>query len=146
MNQQNKNNMSDEEYPDSPENRNEAPYQEHDPLAPTEPGQEGEAAEEHAGHDVRAILEAQVEALSTELDKTKDQMLRAVAEAENTRKRLLREREDVRKYAVSDFAKDLLDFSDNFRRALESVPPELKEADERIANVLTGVEAMEKNC
>lgn len=85
-----------------------------------------------------------IAALQAELGQAKDQMLRAMAEAENTRKRLLREREDVRKYAVSDFARDMLDFSDNFRRALGAIPEDLKGLDERIKAVIEGIEAMEK--
>lgn len=85
-----------------------------------------------------------IAALQAELGQAKDQMLRAVAEAENTRKRLMREREDVRKYAISDFARDMLDFSDNFRRALGAIPEDLKALDERIKGVIEGIEAMEK--
>lgn len=96
-----------------------------DPLAPTD------------------IDQKKTDALEKELDQTKDQMMRALAEAENTRRRSLKDREDIRKYAVSEFAKDLLDFSDNFQRALEAIPAELMESDERIKNVLTGINAME---
>ena len=52
---------------------------------------------------------------------TKDRLLRALAETENVRRRAQREREDARKYAASNFAKDLLDVADNLRRALGSV-------------------------
>lgn len=88
--------------------------------------------------------EDRVSALENELHQAKDQMLRAMAEADNTRKRLLKEREDIRKYAVSDFARDMLGFSDNFKRALDSIPEGLAETDERIKNVITGVETMGK--
>ncbi len=108
------------------------------PLAPTDPEAE-QMVPENAGDDTG---EARIKALEDELDRARDQALRAVAEAENTRKRLLREREDVRKYAVADFARDLLDFADNFRRALDSLPAEAAESDERIKNVMTGIEAM----
>lgn len=82
-------------------------------------------------------------ALEDELRKTKEQLLRAVAETENVRKRAERERQDATKYAVSSFAKDLLDFSDNFRRAIDSVPEELKSDDGPIKSVLEGIMAME---
>ncbi len=95
-----------------------------------------------SGSDVDPAQQ-QIETLLAELDKTKDQMMRALAEAENTRRRSIKDREDVRKYAVSEFARDLLDFSDNFGRALGSIPPELMDLDERLKNVLTGIEAME---
>ena len=52
--------------------------------------------------------EERVEALERELAEAKDRMLRALAETENTRRRAQREREDALKYAVSNFARDLL--------------------------------------
>lgn len=102
----------------------------------------------NVGGDPAADDPAQTEgdkiaALEAELDKAKDQMMRALADAENTRRRGLKDREDIRKYAVAEFARDLLDFSDNFGRALESLPKDLMEADERLKNVLTGIQAME---
>jgi len=87
---------------------------------------------------------SRIEALTAELGQMRDQMLRALAEAENTRKRLVRERDDVRKYAVTDFARDLLDFSDNFRRALAAIPHDLAATDDRVKSVIDGVTAMEK--
>lgn len=121
--------------------------QEQDDLAP-EPESSYQGANESDGEPEQSAPNAgadeRAEALQAELDQAKDQMLRAVAEAENTRKRLLREREDVRKYAIADFARDLLDFSDNFRRALDSIPAEAKE-EELVKNVVSGVEAMEKS-
>src|SRR6266516_2094479 len=55
--------------------------------------------------------------VETELADTKDRLLRALAEAENVRRRFQREREDSQKYAVSGCAKDLLSAADNLRRA-----------------------------
>jgi molecular chaperone GrpE len=52
----------------------------------------------------------------------KDQVLRALAEAENTRRRAQKEREETSKYAVSNFAREMLNVSDNFRRALDATP------------------------
>lgn len=87
---------------------------------------------------------AKIAALEEDVRTAKDQALRALAEAENTRRRALKEREDIRKYAVADFARDLLDFADNFRRAIESIPADLAGGDERIKSVVTGIEAMER--
>ena len=44
----------------------------------------------------------------TQLAQTKDQLLRALAEVENTRRRAQREVEDARKYSVANFARDVL--------------------------------------
>lgn len=51
----------------------------------------------------------------------KDRLLRAVAEMENLRKRSERERTDAGKYAISNFARDMLVVGDNLARALETV-------------------------
>lgn len=116
-----------------------------DPENPPPDGEpEGGAPAPEAPQPQADGSDERIAALQAELGQAKDQMLRAMAEAENTRKRLLREREDVRKYAVSDFARDMLDFSDNFRRALTAIPEDLKALDERIKGVIEGIEAMEK--
>jgi len=59
-----------------------------------------------------------------QIAKLKDQLLRALAEAENMRRRSKREIEDARKYAVANFARDVLTVADNLRRALDAVPSE----------------------
>jgi molecular chaperone GrpE len=94
--------------------------------------------------DEAARVAGVIEALQAEVAAAKDQTLRALADAENTRKRALKEREDAGKYAISAFARDLLEFSDNFHRAMDAIPAEVK-ADERIVAVITGIEAMEKD-
>jgi molecular chaperone GrpE len=85
-----------------------------------------------------------IAALQAEVEQAKDQALRALADAENTRKRALKEREDAGKYAISAFARDLLEFSGNFDRALAAIPQEIR-TDERIAAVVIGIEAMAKD-
>jgi len=85
-----------------------------------------------------------VAALQSEIAAMKDQMLRALAEAENTRRRAQKEREDAGKYAVTSFARDMLNVADNFRRALDAVPAEMRAADDQVKNLLAGVEATEK--
>lgn len=102
---------------------------------------EDQAATPEGGFDA----EVQIAALKQEIADQKDRMMRALAEAENTRKRALKDREDAIKFASAGFARDLLDFSDNFRRALESIPDEVKAAaDERMKSVFDGMEAMER--
>jgi molecular chaperone GrpE len=87
--------------------------------------------------------EARLAALEAELADTKDRLLRALAETENVRRRLQRERDDAQKYAVSGFAKDLLSAVDNLRRALDAVP-ESEVADQRTRLLLDGVAATER--
>lgn len=72
--------------------------------------------------------------LRREAEELRQQMLRALAEAENVRRRAQRDVSDARQYAVTSFARDLLNVADNFARAVASVqhveaqslPPELK--------------------
>ncbi len=97
-----------------------------------QPAEAGPAPEERI-----AQLESEVAAL-------KDQLLRAVAETENTRRRAQRDREDASKYAVAGFAKELVTVADNLRRALEAVPAEGREKDEMLKSLAVGVEATER--
>jgi molecular chaperone GrpE len=82
-------------------------------------------------------------AVEAELAETRDRMLRALAETENVRRRLQRERDDARKYAAGDFAKDLLSPVDNLRRALDAMP-EAETTDPRARSLRDGVAATER--
>lgn len=87
----------------------------------------------------------EAEALRAEIAELKDRALRALAETENVRKRAERERTDASQYAISSFARALLPVADNFRRAIESIPPERRAAmDEGTRAILEGVEATER--
>lgn len=90
--------------------------------------------------DLVVLREAELEAQVGEL---KDQLLRALAETENLRRRTQREREDTLKYASASLARDILGVADNLARAIESLSDEDKE-DERIAPLLAGVELTQK--
>ena len=74
----------------------------------------------------------------------KDKLLRALADLENTRRRAAREVSDIRKYAASGLAKELLNVSDNLRRALEIVTEEMREGDDGVKNLVLGIEMVEK--
>ncbi len=103
---------------------------------------EQEQVPEQAGSAPEDFAAARIKALEAELAELKDKAMRALADAENTRRRAVKEREDAGKYAVSSFAKDLLDFSDNFQRALAAIPQDIHD-DERVASVIAGLEAMD---
>jgi len=81
--------------------------------------------------------------LEAELAETKDRLLRALAETENVRRRIERERADASKYGAGTLAKDLLNVADNLRRALDSAPPEQVD-DERMRKLIEGVGATER--
>lgn len=82
--------------------------------------------------------------LKEENAQLKNSLLRALAEAENIRKRSERETKDIRVFAIAGFAKDLLSVIDNLRRATTSVPAEILEQHETIKSVMTGVEMTEQ--
>lgn len=94
--------------------------------------------------DAGPALLAKLQALEAAAAQSNDQLLRTVAEMENLRKRFQREREDATKFAISGFAKDLLDVADTFRRALDAIPADLK-ADDKIKPLVEGIEATERN-
>ncbi|MBU6234844.1 MAG: nucleotide exchange factor GrpE [Alphaproteobacteria bacterium] len=106
-----------------------------------------EAAENHTPQPETPANDAgaqTIAALQAELADAKDKMLRALADAENTRKRAERMQLDTSKYAVTGFARDLLDVADNLRRALDAVPAEQRTSNEALNNLLQGVEATER--
>ena len=92
--------------------------------------------------DVDGAAEGSEPTLEEQLTTTKDQLLRAMAEAENTRKRAAREKEEMAQYAVTNFARDLLSVSDNLNRAIESL--RASEDDASVKSLLEGVEITEK--
>jgi molecular chaperone GrpE len=116
-----------------------------------------EAAAAEAGEgafvDQQAAAEGEAEpdpfqvlvALQKENAELKDKALRAVAEAENTRRRAERERQDAVRYAAAGFARDMVQVSDNLRRAIAALKPEEREASPATVQALIdGVEATER--
>ena len=88
---------------------------------------------------------AVLEALKAENESLKDARLRALAEAENIRRRAEKEKADASQYAVTKFARDMLGIADNFARALAAVPAAVRDAaDPQLKAVLDGVEATDR--
>lgn len=100
---------------------------------------------EHAGAQPTPQAAPQV-ALDpqAEMEKMREQMLRALADAENTRKRAIKEREDASRYAIASFARNMLDVADNMRRALDAIPADLPQVDARIDSLIEGLKATER--
>ena len=78
--------------------------------------------------------------LAGELAEVKDQLLRALAEADNQRKRAAREREEVAKFAIASFARDVLALADDLERALMSAPAAGGDGQASIAALIEGIE------
>ena len=74
----------------------------------------------------------------------KDRLLRILAEQENFRRRVERERDEAIRFAATQLVKDLLQTADNLARALQSVPSELPVENQALQNLLTGVAASER--
>lgn len=85
---------------------------------------------------------APLDALIAERDQWKDRALRAVAEAENTKRRAETQNNDARAYAIQKFARDLLGVADNLERALQAAP---KNADAGEQGLVTGLELTQKS-
>ena len=81
-----------------------------------------------------------LEEICQERDKLKDQLLRALAETENMRRRSEREADSARKYGHTQFARDLVGAIDNLARALESAPKEKESLNDSVKSLLTGIE------
>ncbi len=83
--------------------------------------------------------------LQKENAELKDKALRAVAEAENTRRRAIKEKEDAQRYGAQRFGGDMVQVSDNLRRAIAALKPEDREASpETVKALIDGVEATER--
>ena len=85
-------------------------------------------------------LEEALAALRSDLDAAKQDVLYARAETQNVRRRLEKDVQDARAYAATGFARDILSVSDNLARALDHVPPALRE-DEQAKRFIDGIEA-----
>ena len=98
---------------------------------------------EAGGPEEEAPLESEAERaaiLEAEAAELKDQLLRALAENENLRRRSQRQREEAVRYAAAPLVRDLLAVADNLRRALDSVPAGASAESETLKKLLDGLE------
>lgn len=68
----------------------------------------------------------EIDALRIERDELRDRFIRALADAENARKRADRDRREAEQYGSTRLARDLLPVYDNLRRAIDAVPDDLR--------------------
>ena len=74
-----------------------------------------------------------------------DKLLRALAEAENVRRRAQRDKEDTAKYGIKNFAEGMLGVADNLGRALASIDADARAKDSNLDNLFVGVEMVQKD-
>ncbi len=86
-------------------------------------------------------LQRVVEGLQAENAELQDKHLRAVAEAQNIRRRAQQDVEKERKFGIERFGRDVLSVADNLGRALSALPADV---DPAVKNVITGVQATER--
>jgi molecular chaperone GrpE len=100
-------------------------------------GGTAEAEGQRSVHDVIAALQAEVADF-------KDRWMRAQAETENVRKRYEREKDETAKYAITKFARDIVNVGDNFQRAIDAVPAGAAEREPALKSFLEGVTLTER--
>ena len=90
-----------------------------------------------------ATLDDALNSLRADLEKAQQDMLYARAEVQNVRRRMEKDIQDARAYAATGFARDMLSVADNLARALDHVPPEMRE-DDKLKGFLAGIEATQR--
>ena len=85
-----------------------------------------------------------VDQLQSEKTDLQDKLLRALAEAQNTRRRAQQDVEKERKFGIERFGRDVLSVADNLGRALSALPADLEALDPALRNVIVGVQATDR--
>lgn len=114
----------------------------HNPDTPNDhtPSVEHTSEDDNTVHDIRSggpetsfeepsevdAVAQRIEALEAELATTKERSLRALAEAENTRRRAQKDVEDARSYGGTKLATDMLNVLDNLDRALHAATDDMR--------------------
>jgi molecular chaperone GrpE len=113
---------------------------------------EAESAEEAnsefdtAAPDAGAAAIARIQELEAEIAKIKDQSLRALADAENTKRRAEREVKAAKTFGIEKFAQDMLSVHDNLSRALSTLEgTDKSDLGENAKNLVDGIELTEKD-
>ena len=91
-----------------------------------------------------ATLTEERDKLAAEASDAKDRMLRALAELDNVRRRTEREKAEMSKYAISEFARDVIGMGDDIKRAIDHVPAEAAANDPVLKIFLEGVQLTER--
>ena len=114
-------------------------------LPSSENEDSGDLDDTSIAEDLEPISDAdKIETLQLELVESNDKLLRALAEAENVRRRSIRDKEDFIKRANANFAKEILTVSDNIRRALDNTDELMLEDNEAMRNFVEGIKIIDK--
>ncbi len=151
--------MSNEKKTEQAPETNEAPQRE-DPFARSDAQQEAkqaETADQAAQQDEASGKDAHAEAAEAHMSQAneagspeerirdlEERLKRAIAEQENVRKRMEREKDDIARYAIANFAREVLGIADNIQRAIQAVPRDAAEMDAALKTFLDGIEVTER--
>lgn len=102
------------------------------------------AQQAEAAQNMQAELQ-QLADLKAENAELRDKVLRTMAEMENLRRRTEREKTDIAKYAISEFARDAVSIGDHLRRAIEAAHKEPLDENPALKTFLEGVEVTERD-
>ena len=108
-----------------------------------EDAEEIDSKEDISLNENKNKISEEIEALKEELAEEKDSKLRALADVENMRRRMEKEKQENARYGASNLARGLFSILDNFDRALKASPKELKnkkEIEKNYASLHEGVE------
>jgi molecular chaperone GrpE len=119
---------------------------ENDPESPQQDAPTDETAPDAATPENQDIPveNEQTSDPAAEIAALNDKLLRTLAEGENLRRRAQREREDTAKFAITNFARDILSVADNLQRALASLPETPPDAEDAIDAFADGVKLTER--
>ena len=95
------------------------------------------------GEEEGNVLEEALASLKADLEAAKQETLYARAEIQNVRRRAEKDMQDARNYAATGFARDILSVADNLARAIQAVPPDLRE-DDKFKGLVAGIEATQR--
>ena len=90
-------------------------------------------------------LKINFKTLQNDLKKVKEDNLRYLAEIDNLRKRFDKEREDTFKYAVTEFANEIILVVDNFSRVMESISSINKNSNDNVKPLIDGIDLIFKD-
>jgi molecular chaperone GrpE len=97
-----------------------------------------------AAKSAATALADRVAELESEAVTLKEDRLRALAEAENARRRAQKDREEASRYGAAGLARDILSVADNLSRALAAMPADAKAESEALGKLAEGVEMVER--
>ena len=108
-----------------------------------EDAEEIDSKEDISLNENKNNISEEIEALKEELAEENNSKLRALADAENMRRRMEKEKHENARYGASNLARGLFSVLDNFDRALQASPKELKNKKEIEKNYISLHEGVE---